>query len=284
MEKPRQQMDRFIDWMLGQLGHVAMPMLDTAAATYNTAGKVDLVRHARRSIATTDDREAVLPWLSARNSEPLTNVWVRPAAALEAHPLVMLDDLPIPLALAVCRKYGGAAVQTSAASRDKPALAQAWIVLTRPLDREARQTVAEALCRLIGSDPDAVSEPRWGRLPGFRQRKPCKEGWTNLLTISDGPALDPEPYLAGRPPLPKATSLPPTGAGGPLPVPPSATGRDESKAEFLFALCSLRAGVSLEETAARVSARALARGKRRTPAQADRYGLKTATAAAACLR
>ena len=282
MEKPQQQTERFIDWMLGQLGDAGK--LDTAAATYNPAGKVEKVRHARRQISTPADREAVLPFLRGRNSEPLTNIWVRPSAGLEAHPLVMLDDLPIPRALAVCRKYGGAAVQTSHESRGKPALAQAWIVLARPLDREARQTVAAALCRLIGSDPDAVSEPRWGRLPGFRQRKPGKTGWTNLLSVSSaGPALDPAPYLAERP-LPKPPSLPPTGAGGPSPLPHGTkTGRDESKAEFLFALCSLRAGVSIEETAVRISARALDRGKRPTKAQADRYGLDTATAAFRCI-
>lgn len=278
-QKPQQQMELFIDWMLGHVG-----MLDAAAATYNELGKVEQVRHARRLISTADDRAAVLPWLRARNTEGATNIWVRPAAVLEAHPLVMLDDLPASRALAVCQKYGGAAVETSPESPGKPALAQAWIVLSRPLDREARQDVAAALCRLIGSDPDAVSEPRWGRLPGFRQRKPGKTGWTNLLAVGTGPALDPEPHLVGRPPLPKVTALPPTGAGGPSPLPPPGTGRDESKAEFLFALCSLRAGVSLEQTAFMIAARALARGKRRTPAQADRYGLKTAAAAAACLR
>lgn len=272
---PQQQTERFIDWMLCQLGDAGK--LDTAAATYNEAGKVETVRHARRSIATPEDREAVLPFLRGMNSKPMTNIWVRPAASLEAHPLVMLDDLPIPRALAVCRKYGGAAVQTS------PDLAQAWIVLTRPLDREARQTVAAALCRLIGGDPDAVSEPRWGRLPGFQQRKPGKSGWTNLLAISDAPALDPEPYLSEQPQPPKATALPPTGARGPSPLPASSTGRDESKVEFAFALHSLRAGVSIEETAARISARAHERGKRPNKPAADRYGLKTARNAAASL-
>lgn len=268
MEKPYKQTERFLDFMLG---HVTE--LDTSSAKYDDDGKVKRVLISKRLIATANDRAAVLPWLRARNTEEEgMNIWVRPAASLEAHPLVMLDDLPIARARAVSRKYAGAAVETS------PGFGQAWIVLTHPLDREHRQTVAAALCALIGSDPDAISEPRWGRLPGFRQRKPGKSGWTNLLTVSDGRALDPAPYLEGMPSPPhlRAAVLPPNGAGGPS-CPPS--GRDESKCEFKFAIFSLLHGVADEQIAAAIAARALARGKRRTPEQAERYGRKTTAAA-----
>lgn len=241
--------------------------IETAVASYSENGKVAQVVRSGRLIES-HDGEKVAAWLRARNAAG-GQVWCRPAA--EAHPLVMLDDLPVAVALAVCRKYRGAAVETS------PGNAQVWIVLCKPLGRHERQVVAGALAELVGADPAAVSEPRWGRLPGFRQRKPGKTGWTNLLTFSNGPTLDPSPHLRSGAGLhPTGGRVPSLGMGE---WAGAERGRDESKVEFAYALHCLRHSVAVDQIVAAVASRAYARGKRRTQAQAEGYARKTVDAA-----
>lgn len=258
------------------LGYV--PVLDAAAATYGDGGRVERVLQSRRPVAGAEDTAAVLPWLRARNSSCSdgANIWIRPGSNLESHPLVMLDDLPAARAVAVCRKYAGAVVETSSSGNS-----QVWIVLNRPLGREQRQLVASALCNLIGSDPGAISEPRWGRLPGFQQRKPGKTGWTNLRAVSCGQTLDPAPYLAETQQPPGR--LPPNGVGGALHVSAPPGDGDQHRREFAFACHSLRAGQSPGVVAAAIAERALRRGKRATAAQANAYGERTVRAAMARL-
>lgn len=262
LKKPEAQSVSFIEFMLSHA-----PEVQFAAAWYGGNGKVTSVAEARSTVKAVQDYVVVAPWLKAKNAHS-ANVWVRPSAALGEHPLVMLDDLPIPRALAIIRKYTGAAIETSAGN------AQAWIVLSRPLDRAQRQAVAASLARLVGCDSDAVSEPRWGRLPGFRQRKPGKTGWTNLLCVSSGPTLDPSPHLPVSL-APAGTCVsPPNGGRGASPGE-----GDQHRREFAFACHALRGGKSFDEIAASIAARALQRGKRRSPEQAARYARKTVAAA-----
>jgi hypothetical protein len=223
------------------LSHVSL--IEFAAARYvlgeDGRSRVHSVKTARRTVQVLDDLDALLPWLRAQNASEGLNIWVRPASSLEAHLLLMLDDLPLSSAQAVAHKYRCAAVETSSRNH------QVWLVANQPLSREQRQDVAKALCRRIGSDPGAISEPRWGRLPGFKQMKPEKpSSWTNLLSISTAALFNPTPYLVskcdgGR------RSLPAPGAGG-VPSASGASGRegvDMSRREFAFACHALRAGV-----------------------------------------
>jgi hypothetical protein len=262
MQKPAAQAAAFVDWMLSHVSQI-----DLASAYYDDGGHVQRVLKAKRTVASMSDFAAVSPWLKSQNARQPANIWIRPADALAAHPIIMLDDLQPARAAAICRKYSGAAAETSQGN------AQAWILCARPLTREERQDVARSLCHLIGSDPGAISEPRWGRLPGFRQRKPGKTGWTNLLTISTGPALDPTPHLSPAP----ARSA--TGGGGGSFTARSSTD-DMSKREFVYACNALRAGVDHSVVQQRIAAHVAATGRKKSPS----YPASVVTAALSRLR
>jgi hypothetical protein len=286
MGKLNEQSAEFIEFMLRHA-----ETLEFAAAEYGDNGKVGGVRNARLRVQSMEDWSKLEPWLRAQNTRNPANIWVRPA--VPDHAIVMLDDLPAARALAVVKKYRGAAVETS------PGNCQAVIVLAQPLGREARQDVARSLCRLIGSDPGSISEPRWFRMPGFRGRKPGKECWTNLLAINaDGVCLDPGPHLAPCSDNDSPAAAPYSDNGGPIVSRPRrgaaavalpvAAGQinpgDQHLREFAFACHSLRHGVPPDAVVASIAARALERGKRRNPARAEEYARHTVRAALARLQ
>jgi hypothetical protein len=272
-QKPAEQSAAFVDFMLSHVSRI-----DLAAAHYDDGGHVQRVFKAKRTVASMADFAAVMPWLKSQNARQPANIWIRPADTLDAHPIIMLDDLPLARAQAICRKYAGASVETS------PGNAQDWIVCSRALTREERQDVARSLCRLVGSDPGAISEPRWGRLPGFQQRKPGKTGWTNLLAISTGPApaLDPTPHLS---PAPAARGG--GGGGGSFIVRQSSVRQSSvtgdmnmSRREFAFACYALRAGVDPSVVQQRVAAHVAVTGRKKSPS----YPASVVTAALSRLR
>lgn len=277
MQRPHEQAAAFIGFLLE---HTAV--LEFAAGVYSQdTGKVGRVLPARLRVTSMADWSKLEPWLRAQNTRQPANIWVR--GGEPAHPIVMLDDLPPIKALTVTQKYRGATVETS------PGNCQAVLVLDRPLSREQRQDVVRSLCARIGSDPGSISEPRWFRMPGFRGKKPGKECWTNLLGINaTGQCLDPTPHLAqaeSAPPVMPPISPRPWGAGGvALPVSHQVNAGDQHKREFAFACHSLRHGVAPDAIADSIAARALARGKRTTPEQAERYARQTVEAAMARLR
>jgi hypothetical protein len=250
-----------IDWFL-----TYCPALETAAAHYSATGRVDRVRSSKRLILSPEDYDRLRPWLRHENAAG-SNIWVRPA--VPTHALVMLDDLPAATAAAVARKYRALAIETSRGN------CQVWIVCSHALTREERQDVARALCRLIGSDPGAISEPRWGRLAGFRQRKPGKEGFMTRVAAAaepDRPPLDPAPHLL-------CALSSPAPSGGVVAY-HSTTGGDESRREFAFACHALKRGMTPTEVAAAVAAHVAATGRRKSAGYAER----TVAAALARLR
>lgn len=271
-----EQTQQFAAWMMSVVGQI-----DLAAAWYDKSGEVKKIHPVHLPLRGAVDLARVLPWLRQRNANGF-NVWIRPSASMPAHQLVMLDDLPNATAIAVARKYRAAVVETS------PGNCQVWIVLSCPLNREQRQNVARALILTIGcGDLGAISEPRWGRLPGFRQRKPgkAKQGWTNLLVLSTGQALDPTPYLSSSasPPQPETTEQ--TGGACPNTVArlPAADGERTFEREFCFACHRLRAGWTPDRVIEAVADHALARGKRYTTAGARQYAVHTVRKAKAVL-
>jgi hypothetical protein len=248
-----------IDWMLAAAGP-----LEVAAAHYDhTTGRVDRVREGKRKIASPADYDRLRAWLRHANAAGC-NIWIRPSAA--EHAIVMLDDLPTATAAAVARKYRALAVETS------PGNAQAWIVCSRALTREQRQDVARSLCHLIGSDPGAISEPRWGRLAGFRQRKPGKVGFlTRVIAASrNSPPLNPTPHLVGASSPPAARA----GHGGGVVAYHSSSntpaGGDESRREFAFACHALKRGMTPAEVEAAIAAHVAATGRRKSAGYAAR--------------
>jgi hypothetical protein len=261
---------RMIEWMLSET-----PVLELAAAHYAGSGKVDLVQPGKRKVAALADYERLRPWLRYENAHE-SNIWIRPAVPM--HKLVMLDDLPSARAEAITRKYRAIAVETSAGN------AQCWLVCSRELTREERQDVVRSLCLITGSDPGAISEPRWGRLAGYRQKKPGKEGFlTRIIAIAapDRPPLDPAPHLEAE-----AAPLSSRPAGGGAAAVASrrrsstGTGVDESRREFAFACHALRRGMSPAEVEAAIAAHVSATGRRKS----RDYAARTVAAALANLR
>lgn len=274
--KPRDQARAFVDWML-----LHASQIEFAAARYGGEGKVAEVIPCRMAVKSSEDFERVYGWLARQNAAGGgCNIWTRPHSLHAAHPLLMLDDVPPGMGARISKKYQSALVET------RPGNCQVWI-LARPLPREQRQDVLRALAPLAGADRGAVSEPRWGRCPGFMGRKPGDAGvWVNLISFKDdGQRLDPSPYLpdgdgqgAGAAPV----FSPPEG-GGVLSNRPSNRNpgdRDRSAQHFGYAVAALRAGVGPEIVVARIAARALQDRKRRDPVSAAEYAARTVRAAA----
>jgi hypothetical protein len=170
----------------------------------------------------------------------------------------MLDDLQRDRALAVANKYRAAIIETS------PGNCQCWLTCSRSLTREQRQDVLRVLCDLVGADSGAISEPRWGRLPGFKQTKPEKvPTWTNLLSISSDAALfEPTPYLQRADGGSRPSLRPPGGR-----VVPSSSlfdGADMSRREFSYACHALRAGVNPAVIEQRIAERVSASGRHKS--------------------
>jgi hypothetical protein len=254
-----------IEWMLASGGP-----LEVAAAHYSATGRVDRLLEGRLRISAPEDYERLRPWLRYANSHGC-NIWIRPA--VPEHAIVMLDDLPTATAAAVARKYRALAIETSRGN------CQVWIVCSRALSRAERQDVARSLSRLIGSDPGAISEPRWGRLAGFRQRKPGKEGFMTRVAAAaepDRPPLDPAPHLAAP-----SSPAPAGGVVAYSPIPsPGTTGGDQSVREFAFACHALRRGMSPVEVEAAIEQHVAATGRRKS----RDYAARTVAAALFRLR
>lgn len=202
------------------------------------------------------------------------NVYLRPAAG-SAWPIVFLDDLPPAKALALAGKYSALVVETSRTN------CQAWIRVTRSLATEERKEVQIALAGMAGADPASTSGDHFGRAAGFHNKKTGRGNFlVDVLAATGGEALDPAPYL-----LPHAAphSLP---QGGRVPYTPTTSTNvgGESEKEFAFACHRLRAGWSPARVIEAVADHALARGKRRTQAQAQQYAVRTVKKAQAALR
>ena len=243
------------------------PALEFAAASYGPTGKVERVEPGRMPVNGLADLERVAPWLRARNAHGCA-IWARPM--VKAHPWVFLDDLPLAMAQRTAAKYAALVIETS------PNNAQVWIRAALDLTREQRQDVSRALAGLIGADPHAIAEPRWGRAPGFRSGKSGRP-WTRLLADSSaqGALFDPTPYLS-------SPSHPPP-AGGRVPLNAKLSDRsggpDESAREFAYAIHALRAGTASERGVERVAAHAMSRGKRGTAEACWLYAERTVRAA-----
>lgn len=207
MRSTIEQAQAFVGWALGHVQGV-----EFAAAKYNSAGKVVNIEHGRLSVSQMSDFARVLPWLRAQNAAAGRNIWVRPSDS--EHPLLMLDDVKTPLAMSIARKYESGIVETREGN------CHVWLVSTLPLIREERQKVLRHLIAMTDADVGALSEPRWGRLPGFQGRKPRDVGvWTNLLhlppTQDEHRLFDPMPYLSSSHTIAGTAvgSLPPSRGG-----------------------------------------------------------------------
>ncbi len=128
-----------------------------------------------------------LPWLRAENVQG-HDIYFRPFRYLP-WPVIFLDDLPPGLATRIAKKYRAAVIETS------PGRCHLWLALTSPLEETQRSWVQKDLvAKLQGSaDPGSVSGDHWGRLPGFRNRKPQRDCWVNLHALTRGHPYKPNP-------------------------------------------------------------------------------------------
>jgi len=227
---------------------------------------------------------ALLAWAGHENANNEANVYIRPIPS-QAHPWLFLDDLPTAVAAGIARKYAALIIQTSAGNY------QARLLSNGPLNDRERGTVQAALVAMLrgNADPCSVAGDKWGRLPGFRQRKPGKDkkAWTNLIVDSTGNALpfDPSPFLTLEPVATLVFSSPSWGGVGlDLKQEAGAGNGGGFREEFAYACHCLRRHEAESEILNKIARHALARGKRRTTEQAERYAKKLLAAARTRLR
>jgi len=136
--------------------------------------------------------EKLLPWLKFENTQKNANIWVRPEPE-SAHPWLFIDDVPMDMAKKIANIYQCIVVETS------PNNCQIRLVSNCDLSKEQRTEVQRSLVKLLGASADSgsIAGCKWGRLPGFRNKKLGKNGWTNLISVPDESLkkFDPSPYL-----------------------------------------------------------------------------------------
>ncbi len=204
--------------------------------------------------------EAIIRYAGYANMNESGNIFVRPARKLEGvfldHPILFLDDVPENAIDAICDYWSVAVVETSRGSY------QVWIRTRWPLDEKSRARAQSGLALEFNTDRASVSGEHYGRLPGFRNRKPTRNNaWINVVKISGGALLDPTPYLRN----PREEKLPLKNASNSS---RATNGVDPSAAEFGFALNALKNGTDPETVRNNLLSRAILR---RSPADARRY-------------
>lgn len=275
--EPRKQTDIFVMALLQHSSAVEIQVcwdIDTEAERWSSV----LVA---RNLAEFD---ALRGWLRANNASQNGQILIRPAAE-EDHPWLLIDDVPLAQALGIARKYAALVVETS---KDN---CQVRLLADRPLSANERHAIQDELVtrlRRSGSraDKGSTSGVKMGRLPGFRNRKPGRDNWTNLL--ADTTATAPR-YAVVSPPAARAEES--GGRGLPSPDVPSrhtvvrsSDGEGGYINEFSFACHRLRSGWTEDKIIEAIAQQALERKKRPTMAQAFRYARETVEKARRNLR
>lgn len=118
----------------------------------------------------------MLPYLRHRNAQG-ANIFFRPSGESR---YTLLDDLTTNT-LVRLKAEGfepAAVVETSLANF------QAWLKHTQPFPKELGTVAAKLLARRFHADPGAADWRRFGRLPGFTNRKPCHRSGTGLYPFT----------------------------------------------------------------------------------------------------
>lgn len=225
----------------------------------NRDRETPLMRHHLGIQRTDCDR--IIRYAGYANLRESANIFIRPARKCNGtfldHAMLFIDDVPADAVEKICSLWSAAIVETSKASY------QAWIRTRWPLDEKSRATAQSALAQKFGTDPASTSGEHYGRLPGFRNRKPTRNNaWVNMVTVSGGALLDPAPYLR------KPSTMERLVTSDAKVIRP-ANGVDASAAEFGFALNALKNGADPAIVRDNLLRRAILR--RRTPADAQRY-------------
>ncbi|WP_297487002.1 DNA-primase RepB domain-containing protein [Ferrovum sp.] len=139
-----------------------------------------------------ENRESLIKWAKWNNAKNGANAFIRPVPG-DSHPWLLLDDLTVPIATGISQKYAAVVVETSRGN------CQVRLLATINLTQAERASVQRQLAPKVNADPGSTAGDKWGRLAGFQNRKPGKEGWwTRLIadTTQVKPRFDPERWLS----------------------------------------------------------------------------------------
>ncbi len=138
------------------------------------------------------NKESLIKWARYNNASKAANVFIRPVPR-DSHPWLFLDDLTVLIATGISQKYAAVVVETSRGN------CQVRLLATINLTQAERASVQRQLAPKVNADPGSTAGDKWGRLAGFQNRKPGKEGWwTRLIadTTQVKPRFDPERWLS----------------------------------------------------------------------------------------
>lgn len=260
--KARQQTDSFVSALLKHCSGLEIMVLRNPG----TQEEAPSSGHVVRSLT---DMEKLRAWLWHENASRAGQVYCRPVPG-EQHPWLFLDDVARPLAERVASKYSALLIETT------PGNCQIRLLAARRLSERERAEIQRELATRAGADLGSTAGSKWGRLPGYKNRKPGRDCWTNLVadTTSIGRSFPADHPFTAANPSPAAPAANEGGRGLSRRAPEAGGGG--FREEFSFACHRLSDGFDPGEVIRLVAEHALARGKRRTWDQALRYGEATA--------
>lgn len=277
----KQQTDAFVTALLKHCDAVEVQSI----RNIDTQDEAPSSIHELRSLA---DLERLRRWLWHENESANGQILIRPAAE-ENHPWLFLDDVPLEKAGGIASKYAAVVVETSEGNCHVRLLAD------RPLSANERLAIqGELVARLrraeSRADTGSTSGVKMGRLPGFRNRKPGRDNWTNLVadTTATSPRFVVVPPRPQEPIQPGGRGLQPTATATATAAAAAAAAERDGDggyaAEFAWVCHRLREGLDCGEVIRLLADHAMRRGKRQTAAQARKYAERTVAAAFARLR
>lgn len=308
MMKPAEQLNEMMRWLLST-SH-GLPRFDLGVGDASKGEGMYFRRDGLQGLSSFEVNTR-LPFLRAANANGVDgarrklNVYLS-ASSSQPQSWLLLDDIE---SVKRCREISvdreHMIIETSKCSY------HLWIATSRPVSVAERAICQKVLQRKYGGDPGSTSGDHFGRIVGFSNAK--RNCWVNFVSavfpVVDQPrkrasvdrllemAVD---FGLVSPPTggvsssqPQAVALPHAeGVGVSSGLRPQAatpnsasfvsSGRDESVAEFKFAIVHVQKGLNLSVGVQKLAARALARGKRSTFAAAEKYARATFERAQQC--
>ena len=168
------------------------------------------------------------------------------------------------------------------------------VLADRPLSLPDRTVAQRALREHLAGDPGSIARDKWGRLAGFKNQKPGRDGcWTSLLRsdlaaarpasasallagCGSAPALAPLTSALGQGRCAQGQGSPaPRSGAGARPVDGPADRAGGSKIDFAWACAQIRAGADPQSIIGAITAAALGRKKRSNEAGCMEYAERT---------
>lgn len=202
-----------------------------------------------------EQNDKTIPYLKAMNAKG-RHIFVRPTFEREAH-YMMHDDLD-KKGLERHHKQDGKFKPGRMVVESSPDNYQVWIRSERPLSVEEKKHWLEKM----DSDPGASPRHRWGRAPGFRNRKEKYEDngryplakmiWVDWRGRANVPEVElPKPEIEPQP-KPASPEQYHGARRGSLPVRSDFEKGDNSRTDFAYALALMRRGVGRDEVEQRI--------------------------------